>query len=150
MTGFPRREDVAALRAEYPTGCRVVLDRMDDLQAPPVGTQGAVRGVDDAGSILVAWDNGGSLNVAYGVDACHRLRTEEEAKVTIDWYGKRQPKTNAICPRCGELMPGKITTHAMSRWANIFVCDLCGGIEALEKAGIVPTRPLLEWSIIGS
>jgi hypothetical protein len=43
---------------------------MDDPQAPPVGTKGTVRGVDDIGSVMVAWDNGCGLSVAYGEDAC--------------------------------------------------------------------------------
>ena len=45
---------------------------MDDPQAPPVGTKGTVRGVDDIGSIMVAWDNGCGLSVAYGEDICRR------------------------------------------------------------------------------
>ena len=65
---IPRKEIVEQLRSEYPEGTRVELVRMDDPQAPPVGTKGTVQGVDDAGSILVAWDNGSSLNVAYGPD----------------------------------------------------------------------------------
>ena len=60
---FPRRETVEQLRQEYPVGTRVELLRMDDPQAPPIGTKGTVRGVDDTGSIMVAWDSGGSLNV---------------------------------------------------------------------------------------
>ena len=65
---IPRKEIVEQLRSEYPEGTRVELVRMDDPQAPPVGTKGTVQGVDDVGSILVAWDNGSSLNVAYGPD----------------------------------------------------------------------------------
>ena len=65
---MPRKEIVEQLRSEYPEGTRVELVRMDDPQAPPVGTKGTVQGVDDVGSILVAWDNGSSLNVAYGPD----------------------------------------------------------------------------------
>ena len=65
---IPRKEIVEQLRSEYPEGTRVELVQMDDPQAPPVGTKGTVQGVDDAGSILVAWDNGSSLNVAYGPD----------------------------------------------------------------------------------
>lgn len=38
---------------------------MDDLQAPPVGTQGTVYGVDDTGGLLVHWDNGSFLNVVF-------------------------------------------------------------------------------------
>ena len=65
---IPRKEIVEQLRSEYPEGTRVELVRMDDPQAPPVGTKGTVQGVDDVGSILVVWDNGSSLNVAYGPD----------------------------------------------------------------------------------
>ena len=36
---------------------------MDDPQAPPVGTHGAVYSIDDTGSILVRRDNGSMLSV---------------------------------------------------------------------------------------
>ncbi len=67
------RETVERLRREYPAGCRVELVEMDDPQAPPIGTQGTVRGVDDIGSIMVSWDNGCGLSVAYGEDRCRRV-----------------------------------------------------------------------------
>ena len=70
---IPRKEIVEQLRSEYPEGTRVELVRMDDPQAPPVGTKGTVQGVDDVGSILVAWDNGSSLGAAYGVDRIRRI-----------------------------------------------------------------------------
>ena len=63
-------EILASLRARFPQGARVELLRMDDPQAPPIGTKGTVRGVDDTGSITVAWDSGGSLHVLYGFDEC--------------------------------------------------------------------------------
>jgi len=66
------RETVERLRREYPVGCRVELIKMDDVQAPPIGTRGTVRGVDDIGSIMVSWDNGSSLSVVYGEDSCRR------------------------------------------------------------------------------
>lgn len=68
-----RRETVERLRKEYPVGCRVELIRMDDVQAPPTGTKGTVRGVDDIGSIMVSWDTGSSLSVCYGEDSCRRI-----------------------------------------------------------------------------
>ena len=68
-----RRETVERLRQEYPICYRVVLVRMDYVQAPPIGTEGTVRGVDDIGSIMVRWDNGSSLSVAYGEDICRRI-----------------------------------------------------------------------------
>lgn len=70
---FPRREEVEQVRKEYPAGCRVELTHMEDLQAPPIGTKGTVRGVDDTGSIMVVWDNGSRLNVVYGEDSCRKI-----------------------------------------------------------------------------
>lgn len=52
---FPSKEIVEKVRAEYPIGTRVELLKMDDVQAPPVGTKGTVRGVDDTASLIVDW-----------------------------------------------------------------------------------------------
>ena len=78
---FADQKTVERLRAEFPVGCRIVLDEMDDRQATPLGTQGTCNGVDDAGNILVSWDTGSHLNVAYGADSCHRVASETEVKV---------------------------------------------------------------------
>lgn len=64
---------IESLKKQFPVGSRVELIRMDDKQAPPIGTRGTVKGVDDIGSIMVAWDNGSSLNVIYGEDECRVL-----------------------------------------------------------------------------
>ena len=70
---FPKQEIVEKIRKEYPKGTRVMLVNIDDTQAPPLGTKGTVIGVDDTGSIMVAWDNGSSLNVIYNVDKCVKI-----------------------------------------------------------------------------
>ena len=73
MMRFPNKEVVERIRRQFPVGCRVELLRMDDVQAPPIGTKGTVYGVDDTGSMLVNWDNRSGLNVVYGVDSCRKL-----------------------------------------------------------------------------
>ena len=70
---FVKREIVERLRKQYLAGTRVELVRMNDEQAPPIGTRGTVIGVDDLGSIMVSWDNGGSLSVVYGEDLCKKI-----------------------------------------------------------------------------
>lgn len=82
---FPSREIVERVRKEYPEGCRVELVRMDDPQAPPIGTRGTVWGVDDTASIMVRWDNGGGLNVVYGEDIVKKLDS-----VKTICYGKTE------------------------------------------------------------
>ena len=69
----PQKKNIEHLRNDFPKGCRVELIRMDDTQAPPIGTLGTVFGVDDLGTIHVHWDNGSSLGVAFGADECRRI-----------------------------------------------------------------------------
>ncbi len=73
-----RPDQLAHLRAAFPPGTRVELVRMDDEQAPPIGTQGTVTGVDDTGSLMVDWDNGSILNVLWGVDAARKVVTGDD------------------------------------------------------------------------
>lgn len=74
---FPDRKTVERIREEYPVGARVELEWMEDPQAPPIGTKGTVRGVDDTGSVMVRWDNGSGLSVVYGEDSC-RVVTDDD------------------------------------------------------------------------
>ena len=69
------KEALETLRERFPRSTRVELVQMDDPQAPPIGTKGTVLGVDDIGSIMVAWDSGGSLNVVYGEDICRKVES---------------------------------------------------------------------------
>lgn len=94
------------LRERYPVGTRVELVRMDDVQGPPIGTKGTVKGVDDIGSILVQWDNGSSLNVVYGEDECKIIQPERICpfckKTYTDYPAlSRTDSKTEICPTCG-------------------------------------------------
>ncbi len=73
MMKFPSRETVERVRRKYPAGTRVELVRMDDCQAPPVGTEGVVEGVDDAASLMVRWSNSSHLHVIYGEDEVRKI-----------------------------------------------------------------------------
>ena len=75
MLKIPSRATVDAIRAQYPVGTRVRLLAMEDTQAPPIGTMGTIRGVDDMGSVMVAWDNGCGLSVC--LDAGDRIEVME-------------------------------------------------------------------------
>lgn len=45
----------------------------EDVQAPPIGTEGTVVGVDSIGNLLMHWDNGSGLNVVYGADEVEKI-----------------------------------------------------------------------------
>ena len=44
-------------------GQRIKIIEMDDIQAPPSGTMGTIKGIDGIGQIHVQWDNGSTLAV---------------------------------------------------------------------------------------
>ena len=72
---IPSRNEVERIRRQHPAGTRICCDNMpDDPRPVPPGTTGTVIGVDDMCSIMVRWDNGSSLSVAYGEDSCHIIK----------------------------------------------------------------------------
>lgn len=74
MNGFPTKSQLYAYRASYPVGCRIELIEMDDPYSKlKPGDRGTVRGVDDAGQVMMQWDSGSSLSLIPGVDRFKRL-----------------------------------------------------------------------------
>lgn len=145
---FATEKELKRLRREYPAGCRIVLDEMNDpYHKMPAGLQGTCRGVDDAGNVMVSWDNGSSLNIAYGADKCHRVGSEAEVKGSLDWLGKSR-HTGARCPRCGAAEEQGNRLLALSRRADITICETCGTEEALEDAGLLECKSLTDWTIV--
>ena len=71
---FPDQRTIERLKSLYPTGTRVVLEKMDDpyTRLRP-GDSGKVIHVDDAGGIHIQWDNGSCLAAIYGVDVIRKL-----------------------------------------------------------------------------
>ncbi len=109
-----RKELLEKIKKEYPIGTRIELVEMNDIQAPPVGTKGTVRGVDDIGSILVNWDNGSTLNLFHQEDLCRIIER--------------------LCPKCGNLYS---EPPAISRADNeTLICPECGTRESLDKLRI--------------
>lgn len=62
------REEIEGIKKAFVKGVRVRLLVMDDVTAPPIGTEGTVAFVDDTGTIHVNWDNGSVLGVVFGYD----------------------------------------------------------------------------------
>lgn len=78
---MPSKAQVERIRITYPAGCRVRLIQMDDVQAPPAGTEGTVIGVDDMGSVMIRWDNGSGLSaVLEGGDVIERLEANYDGR----------------------------------------------------------------------
>ena len=64
---------IQRLKEQYLSGTRVELLEMNDISAPPIGTLGTVKYVDDIGTIHVKWDNGSNLGVAYPEDRVRKI-----------------------------------------------------------------------------
>lgn len=74
MSKFYNKEKIDMLKEQYPPGTRIRLLRMDDSQSPPINTVGIVNGIDDAGQILMSWDNGSSLSLIIDEDEFEVLK----------------------------------------------------------------------------
>lgn len=70
-----------------------------------------------------------------------------EAKEKIDAFAAIQTDGTTFCPRCGRLtVKEKLHTNALSRHANVYVCDECGMNEAFRDWKHTPL-PLKDWAI---
>ena len=84
MNGFPTREQVERIKVRYPAGTRIRLVYMDDPYAPiPSGTKGVVQAVDDAGQLIMKWDNGRSLSLVPSEDSFSVIEPEEEQGMNL-------------------------------------------------------------------
>ena len=79
------QEQLDKLRMQFPKGAKVRLVKMDDFQAPPIGTEGEVTEVDDTGTIHVQWATGSTLGAIYGED-----KVELVDRVVTVCYGKKR------------------------------------------------------------
>ncbi len=72
---------IEMMKARYPEGTRICLDSMgNDPQPIPSGTKGTVIAVDDAGQLLMKWDNGRSLSLIPGEDNFHKIQEEVQTE----------------------------------------------------------------------
>lgn len=61
-------------------GDRIELEHMGDDPDPIIrGSRGTVKGVDDAGHVLVLWDNGRTLSLVPKIDQ-YRILTPKDEK----------------------------------------------------------------------
>lgn len=70
------RKELEELRGKLKKGTVVRLVKMDDTQAPPIGTKGTVEHIDDTGTIFCHWENGSGLGLGYGEDEYEVVKEE--------------------------------------------------------------------------
>lgn len=124
--------ELALLRGKYKPGTRVELVQMDDpyTKLKP-GDKGTVTGVDDLGSVCIAWDCGSSLSILLDVDLCRIINDEKDKanslKSDIEKLKILQKENKLMpCPRCGKSwLKLPLAHNAWSRYADVYICDDC-------------------------
>ena len=72
--------------------------------------------------------------------------TDRIRKALGDLKARQDAGEHMPCPRCGrDTMKENIHTNALSRHADIYICDACGTAEALLKF-ISNPLPVTEWA----
>ena len=72
--------------------------------------------------------------------------TDRIKKTLGDLKARQDASEQMLCPRCGrDTMKESIHTNALSRHADVYICDACGTEEALLKFMSNPL-PMTEWA----
>lgn len=106
-----------------------------------------LRGLPRQVGILFETENMFTLDksVDFTLQVLSLVAQEEEIKESLNWLGTLQEMAEkGHCPRCGAELEN-FRRHALSRYANVTVCDLCEVQESLEAAGLCDKKPLAEW-----
>ena len=74
--------------------------------------------------------------------------TDRIRKALGDLKARQSAGEHMPCPRCGrDTMKENIHTNALSRHADVYICDVCGTEEALLKFMSNPL-PVTEWAYL--
>lgn len=80
------------------------------------------------------------------------MKTIKEATKILKDLGAMQHQGHAAglpCPRYGkQTMSGIMAHNALSRYVDVYICNLCGMEEALSEFNNQSIIPLNEWSMI--
>ena len=72
--------------------------------------------------------------------------TEKMKNLLADLKARQEAGEHMRCPRCGaDTMKEPVHTNALSRIADIYICDACGSAEAM-LAFMKQQYPLTSWS----
>lgn len=77
------------------------------------------------------------------------FRTEASCKHILESLGEvHRVGQIGACPRCGyRPMNQKIALNALSRHADVYICEACGMEEAMIAASRQPAIPLKDWAL---
>lgn len=141
---FKTQDEIAKIKAEYPKGTRIRLDAMpDDPNPVEVGTVGTVDCVDDAGQLVMVWDNNRSLSLIPGVDVFTIIDIEQAIVgklIELGWT--RCVGEAAIAIKYYKTAVGEKFVHAYLSKSDGYNRALCGnyqskGINILSTSNVL-------------
>lgn len=74
----PSIDEINNIKKKITEGTRIELLKMYDLNALQCGAKGTVKGIDDAGNIMMKWDNGSTIPLVIGTDDFKIISKESE------------------------------------------------------------------------
>lgn len=75
------------------------------------------------------------------------ISAEDAAREKITAFAELQTDGVHFCPRCGRMsVKDRLHTNALSRRADVYICDACGNDEAIRDWKRKPI-PLAEWAV---
>ena len=97
-----------------------------------------------------------SDNIACDCPLCSQAFVSADGSTPVEFladgiiklYAQMQTKDRLPCPRCGcSRMAISVFKNALSRHAEIYVCDVCGNDEAVRvfKGQVLP---ITEWAVV--
>ena len=132
-SGIISNSELKKLKSTYKKGDRVELLKMNDRQAPPIGTRGTVELVDDIGTIHVRWDTGSGLGVAYGEDKCVKI---DEISIH-DFKDSGYKYGSVLGVKVGEKISDKQTIKLLELFYNYYNYTLLENVvEILKKQNL--------------
>lgn len=73
--------------------------------------------------------------------------TERTTRILLDLKARQDADEHMVCPRCGaDNMKHPLHTNALSRIAEIYICDSCGSAEAMLEH-MNQRSPLTSWDV---
>ena len=75
------------------------------------------------------------------------MTRDEIARWLLDLKARQDAGEQMLCPRCGRnILKAPLTHNALSRHADLYVCDECGMTEAMLDMMRNPL-PLEQWAV---
>lgn len=137
--------DLEELYADL-NGERRTLTEPSEYRGHSLSMSDVVEVIRKTGSQFHYVDRIGFKTIEFDPSKC--MHTKHLTKEDIEKALERQRDGAFRCPRCGrETMKPKLHTNALSRRADVYICDECGMSEAIEDIPGNFKTPFEFWAI---